>query len=88
MSRSRSRKRGPWPFGVALRSCWATQSEQVRNSQRCLRPPKNVSLINLRVEPKFKVLALKAAAADRRSLTSFIEKLVVDHCKATGMLKK
>ena len=44
--------------------------------------------INLRVEPKFKALAEKAAAADRRSLTSFIEKLVVDHCKEKGFLKK
>jgi Ribbon-helix-helix protein, copG family len=38
--------------------------------------------INLRVEPEFKVAAERAAAADRRTLTSYIEKLIDDDLAA------
>lgn len=41
-------------------------------------------LINLRVSEDFKAAAERAAKADNRSLTGFIEKLVLDHLEATG----
>jgi hypothetical protein len=41
--------------------------------------PKKTSQINLRIEPRLKAAAEKAAAADHRSLTSLIEKLLSDY---------
>ena len=38
--------------------------------------------INLRVDAEVKALAERAAAADRRSLTSYIEKLIEDDARA------
>ena len=35
--------------------------------------------VNLRLEPKLKAAAEKAAAKDHRSLTSLVEKLLTDH---------
>jgi predicted HicB family RNase H-like nuclease len=43
--------------------------------------------LNLRIDPNLKSLAEKAAADDRRSLTSLVEKLLADHLKAKGYLK-
>ena len=43
--------------------------------------------VNLRLEPALKEAAEKAAEVDRRSLTSLVEKLLVDHLRtrsATG----
>jgi hypothetical protein len=37
--------------------------------------------VNLRLEPKLKAAAEKAAAKDHRSLTSLVEKLLTDHLK-------
>jgi hypothetical protein len=37
--------------------------------------------VNLRIEPALKLAAEKAAADDRRSLTSLIEKLLSDYLK-------
>ncbi len=37
--------------------------------------------VNLRIDPKLKAAAEKAAAEDHRSLTSLIEKLLIDHIK-------
>lgn len=36
-------------------------------------------LINMRVSEDFKAAAEEAARAENRSLTSFIEKLIIDH---------
>lgn len=44
--------------------------------------------VNLRIQPSLKEAAEKAAADDQRSLTSLIEKLLVDHLKANGYLRK
>jgi hypothetical protein len=44
--------------------------------------------INLRMDPKLKALADKAASDDQRSLTSLIEKLLADHLRQHGYLKK
>lgn len=45
-------------------------------------------LVNIRVSPEFKAAAEEAAAADNRSLTGFIEKLVLDHLDATPTVAK
>lgn len=44
--------------------------------------------LNLRLNPRVKELASKAAAADQRSLTSLIEKLLVDYLRARGYMPK
>lgn len=43
--------------------------------------------VNLRVDPKLKALADKAAREDQRSLTSLIEKLLADYLRQHGYLK-
>jgi hypothetical protein len=40
--------------------------------------------INLRIKPDLKAAAERAAAADHRSLTSLVEKLLTDHCEKFG----
>lgn len=40
--------------------------------------------LNLRIDPDLKAAAEKAAAADRRSLTSLVEKLLSEHVSAFG----
>jgi hypothetical protein len=37
--------------------------------------------MTLRVDPEIKAAAEKAAAQDRRSLTSLVEVLLVNHCR-------
>ena len=41
---------------------------------------------NLRMDPEVKQAAEKAAAQDRRSLSSLIETLLVDYCRKRGLL--
>ena len=49
------------------------------------KPKVKTAIMNLRVEPKIKVAAETAAKLTRRSLTSFIEVLVLDYCKKEGI---
>jgi hypothetical protein len=42
--------------------------------------------VNLRIKPTLKSAAEQAAAADCRTLTSLIEKLLVDHIKTSAAL--
>ena len=42
---------------------------------------------NMRMDPELKEVAEKAAAADRRSLSSLIEKLLEDYCRAQGLIR-
>jgi len=42
--------------------------------------------LSLRIDPGLKEVADRAAAADHRSLTSLIEKLLTDHLRANGYL--
>ncbi len=44
--------------------------------------------VNLRMMPELKEAAEKAAAADHRSLTSLIEKLLSDYLRKKGYLSK
>jgi hypothetical protein len=50
-------------------------------------PRSKSATLNLRIEPGLKKAAEKAAADDRRSLTSLVEKLLTEHLKAKGYLK-
>jgi uncharacterized protein (DUF1778 family) len=43
--------------------------------------------INWRITPELKTVAEKAAEADNRTLTSLIEKLLMDYCRKKGFLK-
>jgi hypothetical protein len=43
--------------------------------------------LNVRLQPTLKAAAEKAAAADHRSLTGLIEKLLADYCRKRGLLK-
>jgi hypothetical protein len=51
-------------------------------------PPTKTAQINMRISPALKAAAEKAAAADHRSLSSLIEKLLADYAKEQGFLKK
>jgi len=42
---------------------------------------------NMRIDPHLKEAAEKAAADDRRSLSSLVEKLLTDYCRELGYLK-
>jgi hypothetical protein len=44
--------------------------------------------VSFRLQPEVKAAAEKAAEDDRRSLSSFVEKLLVDHLRAQGYLPK
>jgi hypothetical protein len=44
--------------------------------------------VSLRIQPSLKAAAEKGAADDRRSLTSLVEKLLAEHLKAKGYLRK
>jgi hypothetical protein len=46
------------------------------------------SAISVRVSDEVKAAAEKAAEADSRSVASFVEKLLTDHLRKTGYLKK
>jgi len=45
---------------------------------------KKTATINIRISPELKEAAEQAAAKDRRSLTSLIEKLLDDHLREIG----
>ncbi len=42
--------------------------------------------LNFFVSPELKAAAIRAAKADQRSLTSLVEKLLTDYCRATGFM--
>ena len=43
---------------------------------------------NLMIDPALKIAAERAAADDHRSVTSLIEKLLTDHLRRTGYLRR
>jgi hypothetical protein len=49
-------------------------------------PRTKSATLNLRIAPEIKAAAEKAAADDRRSLTSLIEKLLIAHLKDKGYM--
>jgi hypothetical protein len=51
-------------------------------------PELKTAQVNLRLKPGMKAAAEKAAAADHRSLTSYIEKLIADDLEDRKVSKK
>lgn len=49
-------------------------------------PRQKSALVGLRIDPAVKEAAQRAAADDSRTLTSLIEKLVIDYCRERGYL--
>jgi hypothetical protein len=62
-------------FTKVVSSQWLYMEKRIKTAQ-----------VNLRLEPALKEAAEKAAESDRRSLTSLVEKLLVDHLRTTGFL--
>jgi hypothetical protein len=48
---------------------------------------KRDALLTMRLETETKLAAEKAAEDDRRSLSAYVEKLLVDHLRELGYLK-
>jgi predicted HicB family RNase H-like nuclease len=44
--------------------------------------------LNVRISPRLKEVAQKAAERDQRSLSSLIERLIVEHCERVGLLRR
>jgi hypothetical protein len=57
-----------------------------REDQRAAQDLEDGARISFRITPALKAAALKAAAADVRSVPSLVEKLLVEHCRAHGFL--
>ncbi len=49
------------------------------------RPKRKTAVVTLRIEPQLKAAAELAAARDHRSLTNFIEVLIVERCEALNI---
>ena len=47
---------------------------------------RKITQFTMRMDPDVKVAAEQAAANDRRSLSSLIEVLLINHCKQKGLL--
>jgi predicted HicB family RNase H-like nuclease len=48
---------------------------------------RKTDFLNMRIDPEVKAAAEEAAIADRRSLSSLVEKLLTDYCREHGFLK-
>jgi hypothetical protein len=44
-------------------------------------------VVNLRISPKLKEAAQKAAELDQRTLSGLIERLLTEHCQKVGTLR-
>jgi hypothetical protein len=49
------------------------------------RSKKKTAVLTLRIEPRLKAAAEEAARRDHRSLTGFIEVLILQHCKGLSI---
>lgn len=49
------------------------------------RPKIKTATLTLRLDPRIKAAAEAAAERDHRSLTSLLEVLIVNHCRALGL---
>jgi predicted HicB family RNase H-like nuclease len=43
--------------------------------------------LNVRITPRLKAIAQKAAERDQRSLSSLVEKLLTEYCEKIGLIK-
>ena len=50
------------------------------------RPKKKTAVMTLRVDPRVKAAAEKAAERDNRSVTSLVEVLILDYCRTHSIL--
>jgi hypothetical protein len=55
---------------------------------RTKRPRVKTADVNIRIEPKLKAAAQKAAALDDRTLSSLIQKLLREYCERVGTLTR
>ena len=53
-----------------------------------MKKSRKITQFNLRIDPALKAAAEKAAELDQRSLAGLITRLLVEHCKRVGTLKK
>jgi hypothetical protein len=51
------------------------------------RPRVKTADLNIRISPKLKEAARKAAEKDQRTLSSLIERLLTEHCRKAGTLR-
>jgi len=58
-----------------------------RKMQQPRRPRVKTGVVNLRISPKLKEAARKAAELDSRTLSGLIERLLTEHCRRAGTLK-
>jgi hypothetical protein len=58
------------------------------NGMRTKRPRVKTADLNIRITPKLKEAARKAAEMDQRTLSSLIERLLTEHCHEVGTLKR
>ena len=49
------------------------------------RPKVKTTTLTIRLDPRIKAVAEAAARQDQRSLTSFLEVLIVNHCRTLGL---
>lgn len=51
------------------------------------RPRVKTADLNIRISPRLKEAARKAAEMDQRTLSGLIERLLTEHCRKAGTLK-
>jgi len=59
-----------------------------QSQQKERAPLARTAAIGIRVEPDIKAAAEKAAAADRRTVASLVEKVLVEYLEENGYLRK
>jgi hypothetical protein len=57
-------------------------------TMRANRPRVKTADVNIRIAPKLKEAARKAAQLDQRTLSSLIERLLTEHCQKVRTLKR
>ena len=63
--------------------CTGSQHHQPMVTTR--RPKVKTATLTVRLDPKIKAAAEAAAEHEHRSLTSFLEVLIVNHCRTLGL---
>ena len=77
------------PLAYQAASVYTT--DRILTSSQCLYMKEarlKTAQVNLRLMPELKKAAEKAAADDQRTLTSLVEKLLTEHLRKTGYLRK
>lgn len=61
------------------------QSPSVHSMVPARRPKIKTATLTVRIDPMIKAAAEAAAAHERRSLTSLLEVLILNHCRTLGL---